>query len=271
MLSRVKALITGSSGTVGSALRRALEAAGWDCTRWRRSVTPIDDYRRMHAFVASERPDVVFHLAAASQPEQQEITPAAARAVNYEWTSELAWITRDLDIRFLFTSTAMVFTDASNGPYTLASQPDADHGYGKDKRDAEERIFHQNPNARIARLGWQIGDGDEGNQMVAWLAKRHRVEASMRWLPACSFLDDTSEALIRIASCRPGLYQIDSNEGWSFYDIACALRARRGAAWELIPTWSWHHDQRLLDPRTPMPSLRERLPELAVAEPEAMW
>lgn len=261
----MRALVTGSNGTVGSVLCHRLARAGWGLVRWDRGEIPIDDYAHMEAFVARERPDVLFHLGAASQPSQTGTEQAMTDdswLVNYEWTSELAWITRQLGIGFVFTSTVMVFTDDRPGPYTIASRPNAEHGYGMEKRRAEERVFDQNPMAKVARLGWQIGDDMRGNQMVAWLADRGEVRASARWIPACSFLEDTAQALLDIAHARPGLYHVDSNEGWSFFDLACALRQHHQADWGLEPTWAWSYDQRLLDGRLGMPPLVERLPQL---------
>lgn len=259
----MRALVTGSNGTVGSVLCHKLARAGWGLVRWDRADVPIDHYESMALFVRRERPDVLFHLAAASQPSQGQGTAEESWKVNYEWTSELAWITRKLGIGFVFTSTVMVFTDARPGPYTVASRPDATDGYGMEKRRAEERVFEQNPQAKVARLGWQIGTDLRGNQMAAWLAQRGQVRASARWIPACSFLEDTADALLRIAGSRPGLYHVDSNEGWSFYDLASALRRRHDAeGWSIEPTWAWAYDQRLLDGRVAMPRLVDRLPEL---------
>jgi dTDP-4-dehydrorhamnose reductase len=258
----MRALVTGGRGTVGVALRRRLQAAGWDVSSWDRSRVPIDDYDTMVAFVRSTQPDALFHLAVASQPTQPRLPSAEAWSVNYEWTSELAWICRQLGVRFVFTSTVMVFTEAQPGPYTISSRPDAAHDYGRDKRLTEERVFEQNPHARVVRMGWQIGDDLEGNQMAAWLHERGSVQASTRWIPACSHLDDTADALVSISSARPGLYHVDGNEGWSFYDIACALRERHGSAWTIDPVTDRAYDQRLHDARVRLPPLVERFPEL---------
>lgn len=260
----MRALITGSSGTVGTALRSSLTSQGWDIARWDRKAVSIDDYDAMERHVKDVAPDVLFHLAVASQPTQPRLGPNEAWRVDYEWTSELAWICRELGIRFVFTSTVMVFTEGKPGPYSISSRPDAAHDYGLHKREAEERIFHQNPKARIARLGWQIGDDLRGNQMAAWLDEHRHVKASTRWIPACSHLADTADALRRIAGGRPGLYHVDGNEGWSFYDIARALEARHGADWNIEPTSNRAYDQRLVDPRVAVPPLVERFPELAL-------
>ena len=68
----MRAIITGSSGTIGTALRRALHDAGSETVAWDRRQVPIDDYDAMRGFVGDVRPDAIFHLAAASQPAQPE-------------------------------------------------------------------------------------------------------------------------------------------------------------------------------------------------------
>ena len=245
----MRALVTGSRGTVGKALVAHLRARGDDVVAWDRARVPIDRYDAMERFVRDSGADVVFHLAVASQP------PSDGWRVTYEWTSELAWICRVLGRRFVFTSTALVFSDRAEGPFTPASQPDATEGYGKEKREAETRTFHQNPDAAVVRLGWQIGDGTGSNEMRASLSRSEGpFEASVRWLPACSFLEDTAAALRRAAEAAPGLYMFDSNTRWTFYEIARALIGERA-----VPVDGFTQDQRMIDPRLAAPSLDERL------------
>lgn len=258
-----RAIITGANGTVGSRLSHFLRQQGLEVILWDRSRVPVDDYWAMERFVRESAPEVLFHLAVASQPTGK---PGESWLINYEWTSELAWITRTLGIRFVFSSTAMVFSNDARGPFTLDSQPDAPEGYGYEKRRAEERVFHQNPEARVVRLGWQIGEEPTGNNMVAFLEDKMRregkVRVSTRWYPACSMLDDTVQALHTLSKAEPGLYMLDSNERWNFYEIACALNARHGGRWQVEPTEDFVFDQRMQDERVRLPSLKERLPEL---------
>ncbi|WP_224243503.1 sugar nucleotide-binding protein [Hyalangium gracile] len=258
-----RAILTGASGTVGSRLSGFLRQQGFDVIPWDRRHVPVDDYAAMERFVREAAPEVVFHLATASQPTGR---PGESWLINYEWTSELAWITRTLGIRFVFTSSVLVFTNDARGPFTRDSQPDATEGYGYEKRRAEERVFHQNPQARVARLGWQIGEEPTGNNMLAFLEgkmrEEGRVRASARWYPACSLLDDTVRALHELSSAEPGLYQLDSNERWTFYDIARALNARHGNRWTVEPSEDFVYDQRMKEERIRLPSLGERLPGL---------
>lgn len=259
----LKAIITGASGAVGTALQQRLAMDGATVVAWDRQAQPIDDYSTMEAFVRQEAPDVLFHLATASQPTGRD---NEGWLVNYEWTSELAWVTRTLGVRFVFTSSVMVFTNDNRGPFTVDSRTDALDDYGYEKRMAERRACYQNPDAVVARLGWQIGTAAGSNNMIDFLesqqAEHGEIRASRRWYPACSFLADTADALVRLSTSAGGLYLLDSNPRWTFYQIASALNAQHGDRWQVRPTSDFVYDQRMIDPRVGLPPLDARLPAL---------
>jgi dTDP-4-dehydrorhamnose reductase len=259
----MKAIITGASGTVGTRLGEHLRQQGFEVIAWDRRQVPVDDYWAMERFVRETGPDVLFHLATASQPTGRA---GESWLINYEWTSELAWITRTLGVRFVFSSTTLVFSNDAKGPFTVDSKPDATEGYGYEKWMAEERVFSQNPDARVVRLGWQIGEQFSGNNMLAFLEDKMRqegrVEASTRWYPACSLLDDTVRALRKLAWAEPGLYMLDANERWNFHEIASALNVLHGNRWRVEPSEHFVFDQRMRDERVKLPSLKERLTTL---------
>ena len=253
-------LVTGASGTVGSAFRQCASAHGAQVIAWDRTAVPIDRYQPMEDFVRETRPDALVHLAIGSRSTGRA---NESWLVNYEWTSELAWIARVLEVRFVFTSSVMVFTDAARGPFTTASEPDASDGYGHEKRMAEQRVFQQNPDARVVRIGWQIGESAGSNNMIDFFERQMRehgrINASRRWLPACSFLPDTAAALWSALSQPPGLYLVDSNARWNFFDIATALNRRHGGKWKIVPTDVFVYDQRMQDDRLQVPALSTRL------------
>ncbi|MEQ8675185.1 MAG: sugar nucleotide-binding protein [Aggregatilineales bacterium] len=259
----MKALITGASGAVGTGLLKVLKGAGIKTAVWNRKKVPIDDYWAMEAFIKKTKPDVLFHLATASQPTGRD---NESWLVNYEWTSELAWITRQLGIRFVFTSSVMVFSDDAPGPFTLESVPDAREGYGYEKYQAEQRALYQNPDAIIARLGWQIGDSAGSNNMVDNLTRQMDeqgvIHASRKWLPACSFINDTATALMALSELEGGVYLVNANTSWTFYDIVSALNVLHGNHWHVEPNDDFVYDQRMIDTRVPIPPLDHRLPAL---------
>ncbi|MCX7882455.1 MAG: sugar nucleotide-binding protein [Brevinematales bacterium] len=260
----MRVLVTGLHGTIGTHLKIYLEGLGHEVIGWNREEIPIDNYMAMESFVQEVAPDVLFHLAVPSHPTGK---PNENWLVHYEWSSELAWITHKFGIKFLFTSTVQVFSDTAKGPFTPQSQPDNDYGYGFEKRMAEQRILYQNPQAYIARLGWQIGTTLEGNHMGTYLEAKHTQEgtifASTRWLPAASFLEDTVKTLWEIVLHHPpALYLLDSNRGWNFYEIATALKKFFKKKWVIVPEESFVYDQRMIDSRIPMPPLSDHLKHL---------
>ena len=260
----MKILVTGLRGTVGRAFEARMRGDGHQVIGWDRAVVPIDRYDAMERFVAETAPGAVMNLAIASQPTGRD---RESWLVNHDWPSELAWICRQHGIRFVHISTVMVFSPAAAGPFTIESVPDADHGYGHEKRLAEARVFHQDPNATVVRLGWQIGDAAGSNNMIDYFDRqareRDQVAASSRWLPACSFLPDTAAALARVLTAPPGLYQIDGNERHTMFEIASALSAHHGGRWRIAETTEPVQDQRMIDPRLAVPPLARRLPSLA--------
>lgn len=260
----MNAIITGASGAVGSGLKQFLEAQGETVVPWDRLQTPIDNYAAMESFVRMEQPDVIFHLATASKPTGRD---NEGWWVNIHWTSELAWICRQLGVRFVFTSSVMIFTNQAVGPFTPHTVPDASEGYGYEKLQAEQRALSQNPDAVVARLGWQIGERAGSNNMLDFFERQMQengeIRASQRWYPACSFITDTASALVGLAQQPGGVYMVDSNERWTFYEIASALNAVHQQQWKIIPTSDFVYDQRMVDPRVVIPALNVRLPLLA--------
>lgn len=259
----MRAIVTGASGTVGKALIEALEAAGHEAIAWDRARVSIEDYGEMKYFVESAHADIIYHLALASKPTgiQNE-----SWLVNYHWPSELAWISRELGLRFVYTSTVMVWNSSLNGPYYPTTPPNETEGYGAEKHRTEERVFAQNPLATVARLGWQIGREAGSNNMVDYLTKTFkadgRIRASRLWQPACSFVEDTADALVRLGKMDSGLYLLDSNTDSSFFHIVCALQDLLATNWKIEMNEDFVYDQRMVDGRLRLPPLRDRLKTL---------
>lgn len=214
-------------------------------------------------------PDAVLHMAVASVGTG---VPDEGRLVSEVWTAQLAQLCKEHRVRFLFTSTAMVFTNDAVGPFTIESQPDVTDGYGADKLAGERAALMANEDAIIARLGWQIGDYIGSNNMVDFMhrqmARDGVVKASRLWKPAMSFLHDTASALLWLLDQPGGVWMIDSNRaGHSFYDIACAVsRERHMGAYVIEPDDAFVYDQRMIDERVPIAQLPERLTTLPAIE-----
>ena len=243
----MKVLVTGMNGTVAPALAQALSRAGHIVISWDRSVVPTDNPRTVHDFIKENQPDWFFHVATGSS----------------DWAEYVARVCSELGIRFLFTSSASVFSTSQHGPFSIEAVPKPDDEYGRYKLECEQRIRVSNPNALIARLGWQIGLGPGGNQMVEYLDHKFNttgfIDASIHWYPACSFLPDTSRCLIQlIEKHKAGLYQLDGNPGLNFYEIAVILNKLVNKRWIVNPVTAPVQNNLMIDSQIQMPSILSR-------------
>lgn len=256
----MKAVVTGSNGTLGRVLCRKINEARGEVFGWDRLITPPGDEDCARKFLEYAKPDYIFHTALPSKPSGME---NEGWIVNEKWTADIARLAKQLNVPLVYTSTVMVFTNKAQGPFTPETPPDETEGYGQSKLLGEKAAREANPESRIARLGWQIGHETGSNNMFHYLQQQQdeggEVRASTKWLPATSFLEDTADALIKIAQSDPGTYHIDSNEGWHFYEIASALSAKHGDVWNVVPTEDFTQDQRMTDPKIEVASLKSRL------------
>lgn len=244
-------LVTGASGTVGQVLVPVLEAAGHEVRAWDRRAVPPEDATGGERLVDEVRPHWVCHLA---------MGPEA-------WAGRLAEQAGERGARTLQVSSAMVFDASTPGPYTLDAVPAPRDDYGRYKLRQEELVRAADPHALIVRIGWQIGTGRGGNQMLEALhaewERGGEIAASRKWIPATSFLDDTSAALLALMERgSQGVHHLDANAGtaWTYDRIVAALRDRFGdSAWKIRAHEDYVHDQRLIDARVPIASLAERL------------
>lgn len=234
----MKTLITGMNGTVAPALAAELRKHNHSITAWDRAAIPTDDLAAARAFIHTERPDVFCHIATGSP----------------DWAAHVARVCAEAGIKFLFTSSVSVYANAQIGPFTVDMVPEPDDDYGRYKLTCEQRIRAANADAIIVRLGWQIGKGRGGNQMVDYLYRtaeqEGRIRASAAQFPACSFLADTAAALhYLLQHAQPGLYHLDANPSLSFYEIAAALNRFFGEPWLVEPGSEPVLNNRMVDER----------------------
>lgn len=254
---RPLALVTGSHGTLAPRVAAAARWRGFDVIGWDRSLLPTDGTdaeQRGREWLVQQRPDAILHLATGSAG----------------WAARLAADAAARGVPMVFTSTAMVFDHDPDGPHQTSDHRSARDDYGRSKIACEDAITAANPQACIARLGWQIDATLAGNNMLVQLdqqqARNGHIAASRAWRPATSFVDDSAAALLDLVQRPlPGVVHLDSNadEGHAFDAIVYALRERFGrGGWAVRVNDVYRHDQRLAGGAARLPPLSARLPGL---------
>ncbi len=248
-----RSLVTGSSGWVGRALLERLVSEGERAIGWDRAAYPPTDAKAIESALADHEPDVVYHLAMCSQPtgcvdDERDL-------INKAWPERLATWCADHRARFVYTSSVMVYTDRLPGPFTPATKPEETTGYGALKLEVERLVRATAPeHSVVCRLGWQLADEPTSNNMLRHLSDQHaekgRIDASSKWLPACSHVAETARALHAAGTlAEPGTYLVSTNRDRPFTDIVRAISDAYGLGWTLNVDDSHAHDQRMLDDR----------------------
>lgn len=235
----MKTLITGITGTLAPRLAAVASRHGAEVVGWPRHEIDPENIALSQAWMAQVQPTAIFHLGMGS----------------VAWAERLAHYAARHAITFVFTSTAMVFHHEPPGPHARDDARNAQDSYGQYKIACEDAIRAANPAAAIARIGWQIDPTQPGNNMLMaldqWQAREGCVAASRLWYPACSFMEDTAEALFALAQHNiAGTMHLDSNadEAHTFAEIVHALKRQFARDhWVVREHEDYRHDQRLIN------------------------
>jgi dTDP-4-dehydrorhamnose reductase len=246
-----KVLITGMNGTVAPAIAKELRARRDEVVAWDRGAVSPEDRGAVECFIREVKPSALIHCAMG----------------NPQWAEDMARVCAEEGSTFLYVSSASVYGTQQYGPFTVDDVPQPSDDYGRYKLECEQRVRAANADARIVRIGWQIALRRGGNQMTEYLAQRQaedgHIAASTEWFPACSFLEDTARVLAEVVDdAAAGLYLLDGNPGWNFWDIATALNSATGQHWKVRLCCDFKWDNRLVDKRLPGISLTRALRRL---------
>jgi dTDP-4-dehydrorhamnose reductase len=242
----MNAYITGLTGTVAPWLMRSLQKA---------NVLPVG--KHLHLSDISQIQDSLLDLGC--QPIHYLFHLALGPI---EWGTALATYAFEKKIPFIYISTASVFDDNASGPYTIDSVPKPQSGYGLYKYQCEQAVQKVNPHAYILRIGWQIDPNQNPttNNMFKFFHDQRqtqgKITVSSRFYPSCSFLPDTTDALVNIAlTQRPGLYHVNGNHTLSLFEIALKLNERYQLDWIIEKDDAFARNDILLDDRVQIPFL----------------
>jgi dTDP-4-dehydrorhamnose reductase len=169
-LDFVRVLVTGASGSLGWTLCKALlpgceVAAAYNSHPSVPEDTEglkldLSDRNALGDLCRQNKPDVIFHCAAMTDPDECEQSSRQAMKVNFEATLEIARIAKDMGSRLVFTSTDLVF-DGSKGDYREEDAARPLSVYGTSKLRAEEAVLAAGPGNLVVRSSLLYGTGSE--------------------------------------------------------------------------------------------------------------
>jgi len=226
-LDSVRVLVTGASGSLGWALSKRLLSdcevvatynshpsvpAGTEALR-----LDLSDRDALADLCRQNKPDVIFHCAAMTNPDDCEKDSRRALRVNFEATLEIARIAKDMGSRLVFTSTDLVF-DGSRGGYREEDAARPLSIYGTSKLKAEEEVLGIAPESVVVRSSLMYGMGSETSgtflrSLTDTLAKGREIRLFTDQRRNPILVDDFARALVAaVEEDLSGLYHVAGRE-----------------------------------------------------------
>jgi dTDP-4-dehydrorhamnose reductase len=223
-------LVTGASGSLGWTLSRAL-LPGCEVVATYNSHPSVPEGTEALRLDLSDRdalgdlcrqnkPDIIFHCAAMTDPDECERDSRRANRVNLEATQEIAQIARDMGSRLVFTSTDLVF-DGLKGSYRETDAAKPLSVYGTSKLRAEEAVLTTGQGNLVVRSSLMYGMGSPSSGtflrgLTETLSEGGRMRLFTDQLRNPILVDDFAQALIlAVERDLEGLYHIAGAEAVS--------------------------------------------------------
>lgn len=161
-----KLLITGASGFLGSNFCKPYaekfqmaaigHSTGFDSEGISFFTIDLLDHKAIEHGFDTIKPDAVIHLAAISDPNYCELHPEESFNINITSTLFLAGLCKKAGIRFVFTSTDLVF-DGTQAPYSEDDKTNPVNIYAKHKVQAENGLLAMDTDIVICRMPLMYG------------------------------------------------------------------------------------------------------------------
>ncbi len=225
-------LVTGAGGMVGSYVPQVFVDDELFLTDMIGDFAPLDvrDPSAVMSAVASAKPEVVLHLAAATDVDRCEQEPDWAYHTNAIGTQNIALACQASGAVLVYISTAGVFWGDKPDPYTEFDAPRPANIYGQSKLAGEQIVASLLSRYYIVRASWMIGGGPLDKKFVGKITrlilegKNPLRVVNDKW-GSPTFAKDLLKGIRTLLSTGYyGLYHIANPGSGSRYDVAMAVR-----------------------------------------------
>ncbi len=156
-------LITGATGTLGSAFARLCEKRNLAYRIVSRAEMDMADPASVRAAIRCYRPWAIINAAGYVQVDQAEVDAARCFRENTVAPTILALACIQHGLRFATFSSDLVFDGKRGTPYVESDAPAPLGVYGQSKAEAEQRVLEADPQALVVRTSSFFGPWDEHN------------------------------------------------------------------------------------------------------------
>ena len=180
--------------------------------------------------VGHAKPDVVLHLAAATDVDRCEQEPDLAYRTNAIGTQNLALACQASGAILVYISTAGVFWGDKDEPYIEFDTPHPANLYGRSKLAGEQIVSSLLKRFYIVRAGWMVGGGERDKKFVGKIARlilegTNPLRVVNDKIGTPTYAKDLLTGIRRLLETGYyGLYHMVNRGTCSRYDIAMMIR-----------------------------------------------
>jgi dTDP-4-dehydrorhamnose reductase len=238
--------LTGASGLVGSAFARAATRRGHRVTGVvggyageieglaKKLSVDLTDEAATCAAVLDAFPDAIVNCAAVSVPEQCELDPARAQAMNVLLPTTLARLAHHVSARLVHISSEQVFDGLKATPYAAGDAASPINLYARQKLESERAVREAAPTFAITlRVPLLMGDSPGGKRslhermLADWAAGKTPRLYTDEFRQPCT-AENLAEVMVELCERRDliGLMHWAGTELLSRYALGVKIRER---------------------------------------------
>ncbi len=174
-------IITGASGTLGKAFAKICYLRGISHRLLDRKDLDIAEEQQIREAITNYNPWAIINAAGFALVDEAEFQPDRCFRENTFGPALLASICKECNIKLLSFSSDLVFDGKRTLPY-LENHPAKPLGiYGKSKKEAEQLVLRNNPDALMIRTSDFFGSSEKNNFLALAL---HTIATGKRFLAA---------------------------------------------------------------------------------------
>lgn len=156
---KMKALVTGAKGQLGTELTKLLEERGTKYIGIDYQDLDITDAEAVMEYFAETQPKVVYHCAAYTAVDKAEDEGKQANwNVNVEGTRNVARAAKAVGASLVYISTDYVFDGTNTDEYQVDDETNPQNEYGHAKLAGEKAVQEEMSSYYIVRTSWVFGE-----------------------------------------------------------------------------------------------------------------
>ncbi|MCC6287332.1 MAG: dTDP-4-dehydrorhamnose reductase [Chitinophagaceae bacterium] len=231
-MSKLKILVTGSSGQLGQSLREiSSQYTAFDYYFYSRPEFALDDEQTMINVLSSVKPDFCINCAAYTAVDKAETEKETAYNINEGGVGKLALLCRQYQTKFIHISTDYVFDGNASSPYKENDPVEPVNAYGASKAEGEKLALQNNPASVIIRTSWvySLHGKNFVKTMINLMNQKNEISVVNDQKGSPTYAIDLAQAILDIIAYKqwiPGIYHYSNKGTISWYDFAVGIQQK---------------------------------------------